>query len=135
MRACRGCAVRGLALRVVWLTVGVLCVAMGVVATVVPLLPTTPFVLLAAFAFANSSERLHTWLLEHPALGPPIRDWRDGRRIRRTAKWLASVSIAAAFTISVVLGLKPWVLALQAIVLGCVVAYIWTRPEPVAVPD
>lgn len=122
-------------MRIVWLTIGVLCVAIGIVATVVPLLPTTPFVLIAAFAFANSSERLHTWLLAHRNLGPPLRDWNDGRRVRRSSKWLATVSIALAFTVSVLLGLRPWVLALQAGVLSCVVLYIWTRPEPVAPPD
>lgn len=120
-------------MRYAWLVTGLLCVAAGAVAMALPLVPTTPFLLLAAFAFARSSERLHTWIVTHPRLGPPIRDWREERAVRRSAKWLATASISLAFSFSVVVGLRPWILALQAVVLSCVVAYIWSRPEPAAV--
>jgi uncharacterized membrane protein YbaN (DUF454 family) len=76
--------------RIVWLTIGVLCVAIGIVATVVPLLPKTPFVLIAAFAFANSSERLHTWLLAHRNLGPPSRLNDGGASVAQVAATVSS---------------------------------------------
>jgi hypothetical protein len=117
-------------MRWVWVSLGVACVAVGAVAVVVPLIPTTPFLLVAAFAFARSSDRFHGWLVGHPRLGPPIREWNEGRRVRRSAKWLASTSIALAFGFSVAIGLPLWVIGAQAATLSAVVAYIWSRPEP-----
>jgi uncharacterized membrane protein YbaN (DUF454 family) len=118
-------------MRWVWISVGVACVGAAFVATLLPLVPTTPFLLVAAYAFARSSERFHTWLMTHPRLGPPIRDWNEGRLVHRNAKWLATVSISLAFTFSVVIGLPVWVLVAQTVILSAVVAYIWSRPEPV----
>jgi uncharacterized membrane protein YbaN (DUF454 family) len=117
-------------MRYAWLGLGAGSVLMALVAVALPLVPSTPFLLVAAFAFARSSERLHTWLHEHPRLGPPLADWNEGRRVRRGAKWAASISITLAFVLSVALGLKPWVLLVQAVVLSAVVLYIWSRPEP-----
>jgi len=97
--------------------------------TVLPLLPTVPFLLLATFFFARSSERLHNWLITHPTFGPPIADWQSHGAIRRGAKKLATLSIAAAFGLSLLLGVKTWLLVLQAGILGCVLVFIWTRPE------
>jgi uncharacterized protein len=117
-------------MRWMWISLGIACVAAGGIATLLPLIPTTPFLLVAAFAFARSSERFHGWLTNHPRLGPPLHDWHDGRRVRRSAKLLATLSISLAFAFSVVVGLPAWVLAVQGVVLSGVVAYIWSRPEP-----
>lgn len=115
--------------RALWATVGSVALALGVVGIVVPLLPTVPFLLLAAFCFARSSRQVHQWLLTHPKLGPPIRDWQQSGAIRPKAKRLATLSIGAAFAVSVLLGLQPWVLALQGLVLCGVLAFIWRRPD------
>jgi uncharacterized membrane protein YbaN (DUF454 family) len=64
-------------LRAVWLLGGALALATGVVGIFLPLLPTTPFVLLAAFCFARGSPRWEAWLLAHPRFGPLVRDWRE----------------------------------------------------------
>ncbi|MGE3811390.1 MAG: YbaN family protein [Candidatus Nanopelagicales bacterium] len=117
-------------MRYAWLGLGAGSVLVALIAVALPLVPSTPFLLVAAFAFARSSDRLHTWLHEHPRLGPPLADWNNGRLVRRSAKRLATISIALAFGVSVALGLKPWILVVQAVVLTSVVAYIWTRPEP-----
>ncbi|MFT4794601.1 MAG: uncharacterized membrane protein YbaN (DUF454 family) [Paracoccaceae bacterium] len=112
-----------------WFIIGCFSIALGVIGAALPLLPTVPFLLLAAFSFARSSPRVHDWLLSHPRLGPPITDWRNNGAIGRRAKWLASGSIAAAFTVSLVLGVAGWVLAVQAATLCCVSLFIWTRPD------
>lgn len=120
-------------MRSVWLLLGFLFTGVAFVGVVLPLLPTVPFLLLAAFSFARSSDRFHDWLMNHRTLGPPIRDWRRDGAIKRRAKWLATVSIFAAFGISLALGLKVWVLAVQAAALAGVMVFIWTRPEGAAV--
>lgn len=116
-------------MRGAWLGLGAVALALGAAGVFLPLLPTVPFLLLSAFAFSRSSERLHHWLLAHPVFGPPISDWRDRGAIGRRAKRLALGSIAAAFLISVALGLELWVLGVQALVLVAVSIFIWTRPN------
>ena len=63
-------------MRTVWLILGFFFTGLAMIGVILPLLPTVPFLLLAAFCFARSSDRFHRWLVEHPTLGPPIRDWR-----------------------------------------------------------
>lgn len=119
-------------MRYLWLTLGLISVAVGVTAIFLPLLPTTPFLLMASYAFARSSERFHSWIMEHPQLGPPIHNWHNERAVQRGTKWAASGSIALAFAISITFGLATWILVAQVITFSCVVVYIWSRPEPAA---
>ncbi len=121
-------------MRVLWFTLGATALLLGLIGIALPGLPTVPFLLLAAFGFARSSPRTHDWLVTHPRLGPPIQDWRANGAIRRRVKWLATASIAAAFAISLILGLPLWALALQAVALACVSVFIWTRPEGPPLP-
>lgn len=113
----------------VWIGVGSGAVALGTVGLVVPLLPTTPFLLLAAWAFARSSPRLHRWLVGHPRLGPAIGDWQRHRAISRRAKGWAMLAIAATPATSLALGVAPAVLAVQLAVLAGVSVFILTRRE------
>ncbi len=115
--------------RALWAAGGSAALALGVVGIVTPLLPTVPFLLLAAFCFARSSARLHRWLLGHPKLGPPIRDWQNKGAISPRAKRLATLSIGVTFAVSAVLGLRWWMLAVQALVLTAVLVFIWRRPD------
>ena len=116
-------------MRVIWAALGILCVGIGLLGVVLPLLPTVPFMLLAAFFFARSSERLHVWLITHPTFGRPIQDWQENGAINARAKKLATLSIGAVFLMSVVLSLPLHILAIQAAVLCCVLLFIWTRPN------
>ncbi|MDE4134729.1 YbaN family protein [Phaeobacter sp. QD34_3] len=116
-------------MRYIYAGLGLFCVALGLLGVVLPLLPTVPFLLLATFFFANSSERLHNWIISHPTFGPMILDWRDNGAIRPTAKKAATGSIAAVFLLSLVMGAPSHVLAIQAVVLSSVLIFIWTRPN------
>ncbi|MEL6205067.1 MAG: YbaN family protein [Pseudomonadota bacterium] len=115
-------------MRMVWAFCGILCLCLGAVGAILPLLPTVPFMLLAAFCFARSSPQLHQWLLSHPVFGPAIIDWQERGAISLRAKRAATVSIAAVFGLSLLLGVGFAVLAIQAVVLSAVLTFIWTRP-------
>ena len=72
-----------------WLICGWICVALGAVGAVLPLMPTVPFLLGAAYCFERGSPRLHAWLMSHPRFGPPLVDWNHHGVIRWPAKLLA----------------------------------------------
>lgn len=116
-------------MRILWATVGGVSLALGLAGVVVPLLPATPFFLLAAFGFARSSPRLHDWLVFHPRFGPAIRDWQAHGAIAPKAKRLAVLAIVVTFALSVALGM-PWpLLAIQGAILFAVTTFILTRPD------
>lgn len=117
-------------MRVAWVALGFVCLIAGVIGIFLPLLPTTPFLLLAAYAFSRGSDRLHAWLLRHPRLGPPIHNWQKHGAISTRAKALALISMVALLLISYALSLPGWVLGVQGGVLLCVSLFIVTRPRP-----
>lgn len=112
-----------------WITFGLCALVLGLVGLVLPLLPTTPFMLLAAACFAKSSPRLHDWLVGHRLFGPAIRDWREHRAIAPRAKRMAVLAMAAAFVLSLALRVGWPVLAVQAVVLMVMGSWIWTRAD------
>jgi len=116
-------------IRGLWIGLGALSVTLGVIGLFLPFLPTVPFLLVAAFSFSQGSERLHRWLLDHPRLGPPIRDWNERRAISRRAKYLATLSCLAALIMSAALHFSGPVIGLQALTLSAVMVSIWTRPD------
>ena len=118
------------AARIGWLLVGVVALALGALGIAVPLLPTTPLILLAAFAFARSSNRLHEWLITHDVFGTLIDNWQRHGAISRRAKVLSLVSMAAVLGISLAMAAPPVVIIVQLVVLGAVAAFILTRPAP-----
>ena len=103
---------------------------MGIAGAFLPLLPTTPFLLLAAFAFSPGSDALHDWLLEHPQLGPPIHHWRAHGAISTRVKVVATISLVVVFALSLIMQMPPWVLMLQGGVICVVALIIWTRRTP-----
>lgn len=84
---------RSPAVRMLLLGVGIVSTALGVIGIALPLLPTTPFLLLAAACFARSSERFYLWLLTNRWFGRYVRDWRAGRGIPRKAKFVAITTL------------------------------------------
>ncbi len=116
-------------MRYIWASLGLISVGFGLIGVVLPLIPTVPFMLLAAFFFAKSSERLHGWLLEHRVFGSAIGDWQTRGAINLKGKRRATLSIFAVFILSVIMGLRPMILAIQAVTLTSVLIFIWTRPN------
>lgn len=120
-------------MRFVWFIIGWLGLALFVIGAILPLLPGTPFLLLAAYAFARSSPRLEAWLVEHPRLGPLIRNWRSSGAIARPAKRAALTAMAATPVLSWLLGAGAVVLGVQVVALAAAATYVATRPDPL--PD
>jgi len=118
------------AARLTWLVIGFLALALGVLGIFLPLLPTTPLVLLAAFAFARSSERLHQWLLDHNIFGALIANWRRHGAISRSAKVSSVVAMVAVLGVSLVLAVPAYVIIVQVVVLGVAALFILSRPLP-----
>lgn len=87
--------------RTVYKPLGFLFLALGLLGIPLPVLPSTPFILLAAWFFARSSERWHTWLLGNEVFGPLIRNWEDSRCISRRTKIVAIVSMLIAGSLSI----------------------------------
>lgn len=116
--------------RIVLVVIGLISLGFGGVGIFVPLLPTTPFVLVAAFAFANSSDRLHQWLLDHNVFGPLIDNWRRHRAIGHSTKVMSVLSMFAILAISWLLDVATWIIIVQALVLGCSATFILSRPSP-----
>ncbi|WP_417267021.1 YbaN family protein [Celeribacter baekdonensis] len=113
----------------VHLALGGLCVALGLIGAVLPVMPTTVFLILAAFFFTKGSPRLRMWLLDHAHFGPLIRDWEATGAIPRRIKILSLSMMAASFGICVILGLPAYVLIAQAVLMSAGAAYILTRPD------
>ncbi|BAK65241.1 conserved hypothetical protein [Sphingobium sp. SYK-6] len=115
-------------LRPLFFAGGALSVLLGTAGIVLPLLPTVPFFILAAFCFARSSPALERRLIESPRFGPPIRAWRERGAISRRGKRAALVAFALSVGISLAMAPWPWPLAsiAAALVFG---TWIWTRPE------
>lgn len=117
-------------MKVLWVVFGLCCVGAAAAGVVLPLVPATPFLLLAAFAFARSSPRLEAWLLDHRHFGPLITNWRAEGAIGRRAKVFALGTIVATPVITWVIGASATVLTIQVVVLSMVAAFILSRPEP-----
>jgi uncharacterized protein len=114
--------------RHLYLGAGLLCVALGLIGAALPIMPTVPFLLLAAFCFARSNPAWEARLLNHPSYGAPLRDWRARKAISRKAKISALVAMSVGAGVTwFTLGM-PWVLVSLAI-LTISGTWIWTRNE------
>lgn len=108
---------------------------LGVIGLFLPVMPTTVFILLAAFAASRGSEKLHRALLSHRHFGPLIQDWQTHGAVPRHAKWLATWTMlaSASFTVVAMYLLTPnhwWMSALPVLCIAAVVVWLWQRPEP-----
>ena len=117
-----------LPVRVVLVVVGTTALVLGVVGIVVPVLPTTPFLLVAAACYARSSTRLYAWLLGQPSLGRIVAEWRRSRSLPPGVKARALLIVALTFAVSIVL-VDGLVLQLLLVAVGVILgAFLWRIP-------
>jgi uncharacterized membrane protein YbaN (DUF454 family) len=114
------------AVRAVFAIVGSAALLIGVVGIFVPVLPSTPFVLLAAACYARSSQRLYGWLLGQPALGPIIANWRRSRTLPRGVRRRALLAVAVTFAMSILL-VESWTLRAVLAAVGVILAAFLAR--------
>lgn len=112
-----------------FLVAGALALFLAALGVLLPVLPTTPFIILAAVCFARSSPRLATWLEDHRVFGPMIANWREYGAIAPKYKLIAVVMMTAAFVGSLWAGLSATVLGIQGACLVLAATYVLSRPN------
>lgn len=118
-----------------WRVFGAASVAIGIVNAFIPLLPTTVFLLIGAWAWGKGAPQWRARLLAHPRWGAPLRLWANGRQVSRRGKCMAALGIATSWGLSAVwIGPTTVVLAV-GLGLAALVAWLWSRPEPGSVPS
>ncbi len=114
--------------RALWLCGGWLAMLLGIIGIFLPLLPTTPFVLFAAFCFSRGSERWEQWLVQHPRFGPMVQNWRARRAVPLRAKQLATVmmTLSSAWSWWVMPPAIGWI---PAACCAVVATWLWSLPN------
>jgi uncharacterized membrane protein YbaN (DUF454 family) len=115
--------------RLLWRTLALMCVAFGLLGVVLPVLPTVPFMLAAAWAAGRGWPELELRLLNNRYFGPHIRRWREHGAVPRSAKWAASALMAFSAGLLFIVETPPWARVGVLLTLGVVAAWLWTRPE------
>lgn len=115
-------------MRLIYFACGWLMLGLGIAGALLPLMPTTLFLILAAWCFARSSPRLEAWLLEHPRFGAALRGWRDHRVIAPRAKALACTGMAIGLAIFFIT-VRPsfWLGLGVTAMIGLCAAYVLSR--------
>jgi uncharacterized protein len=116
-------------LRALYLAIGLVCVGLGVLGAFLPVLPTTPFLLISLWAFSKSSVRLERWLLEHKRFGPRLVAWRTQRVIPLGAKLAAWGSMVASLTLMIATGRSVIAIAGAAAIMATGAIYIASKPS------
>lgn len=111
------------------LVTGLVSLLLGIAGVFLPLLPTVPFVLLSAFCFARSSERLHRWLLAHPWFSDALNNWEQKKAIRKGLKRKAMLLSSLSFIVSIAVVPLVWVKIMLGCMLLALLLYLRSIPE------
>lgn len=114
--------------RLMLIVLGWFAVALAVLGALLPLLPTTPFLLLAAACFARSSPRFHSWLLYRSWFGGYLRCWQQHRAMPEGAKWRALIVLIITFAVSVWWVKWLWLRGILLIILAALLFFLWRVP-------
>jgi uncharacterized protein len=113
-----------------FISLGWLCVVLGLIGAVLPVLPTTPFLILALLLFSNSSPRFHAMLLNHPWFGPTLQQWESNKSLARATKKKATGLIILTFGLSIYL-VSPnlWLQLMLVALCMALLIFIWRLKE------
>lgn len=114
--------------QIIWNILGVGCLLIGAVGIFLPVLPTTPFVLLASACLLRGSPKLHAKLLLHPTFGPIIKNWHENRSIAKPIKFKAYCLIFLSFTLSIYLAPLIWVKWGLLVILVVLITWFYRIP-------
>ncbi|MDO0888655.1 YbaN family protein [Acinetobacter pittii] len=113
-----------------WRSLVVIFITLGIIGAILPGMPTTVFLILAAWAASKGWPQMDDWLLNHPKYGPTLRDWRANGTVPRKAKWIASIMMAISGLIMLFTSAPLWVKVFTDTTLFIVAVWLWLRSEP-----
>lgn len=113
--------------KVIYITSGWLCILLGAVGAFLPILPTTPFLLLALWLFNRSSPRFHAMMLNNPWVGSTLRQWEESKSMTTTARRRAMIMIILVFSLSIVVVRHSWQLQLMLALSGALLLLFMLR--------
>lgn len=113
-----------------WRAVAVVATGLAIVGAVLPVMPTVPFLLVAAWAAGKGWPAFELWLLRHEQFGPPIKRWRESGAVSRRAKWLSTSMMAcSAVGMQFFSSVPLWLRIGTPLVMASVALWLWMRPE------
>ncbi|NKF52403.1 DUF454 domain-containing protein [Shewanella sp. WXL01] len=112
-----------------FLVIGLISLGLGLLGIAVPLLPTVPFILLSAYCFARSSERLHNWLMTHPWFAEALNSWQQQRALPKALKKKAMIMTTLSFAVSIAIVPLVWVKIMLACMLCGLLFYLKSIPD------
>jgi uncharacterized protein len=113
-----------------WRVSALLALAVGLVGLALPVVPTVPFLIVAAWAASKGSPRLERYLLNHPSYGEHIRNWRECGAVPRRAKVFAITAMSISAIALQFMPVPQWLRLSAPIVMATIAVWLWTRPEP-----
>lgn len=113
-----------------WRTLVIIFIVLGLIGAVVPGMPTTVFLILAAWAASKGWPQVEAWLLNHPKYGQILRQWREYGVVPRRAKWIASIMMLLSAILMLFTPAPLWVKVFTDGVMLVVAIWLWLRPEP-----
>ena len=112
-----------------WRLFAIVALLLGLIGAFLPVVPTVPFILVAAWAGSQGWPQLEHYLLTHRRFGPPIRHWRESGAISRRAKVLATIMMCSSMTLLWLMPLHPWLQGGVSAMMFCVLIWLWSRPD------
>ncbi|WP_065717711.1 YbaN family protein [Acinetobacter baumannii] len=113
-----------------WRTLVVIFITLGIIGAILPGMPTTVFLILAAWAASKGWPQMDAWLLNHPKYGPTLRDWRANGTVPSKAKWIATIMMTASGILMLFTSAPFWVKVFTDTTMLVVAIWLWLRPEP-----